>query len=66
MTSEAEFDIVDLEWDEQNESHAASHGVTPALVASMVTRAPKLFANREGRTGTHMIIGQMGKAGFGR
>ena len=37
--------------------HAADHGVTPALVANLVAGTPKLFANKEGRAGTHMMIG---------
>lgn len=49
--------ILEIEWDERNEGHAAAHGLTPLLVATVAAGAPKLFANKEGRAGTHMMIG---------
>lgn len=58
---EAELEVDDLEWDDANEDHCARHGVTPTLVETIVETikddAPKFYANREGRTGTHMMIG---------
>ena len=54
---EAKLEVDDLEWDDTNEAHCARHGVTPTLVQAIMNDAPKFYANREGRTGTHMVIG---------
>ncbi len=49
--------VDEFEWDEENEGHCAPHGVTPLLVDQVKDRAPKFFPNKEGKTGTHMMIG---------
>jgi hypothetical protein len=44
-------------WDERNSTYASRHGLTPLIAAVVADRYPKLFVNRLGRTGTHMMIG---------
>jgi len=49
-------EVRELEWDEENEAHSR-HGVTPGVSASVLGNQPRLFANRAGKSGTHMLIG---------
>ena len=51
------MDVDELEWDESNETHCAQHGVTPGLVEAVLDGQSKLFPNRAGMTGTHMMVG---------
>ncbi len=50
-------ELIEFEWDEVNETHCARHGLTPVLVEAVKDGRPKIFRNKEGRTGTHMMIG---------
>jgi uncharacterized DUF497 family protein len=49
--------VSEFEWDEENESHCARHGVTPLVVEEVKDADPLFFPNKAGKTGTHMMIG---------
>lgn len=50
-------DSIRFEWDEANEAYAFKHGLSALFVAAVADEEPRFFRNREGRTGTHMMIG---------
>ena len=51
-------------WDERNSGYATRHGLTPLIAAVLADQYPKLFPNRIGRTGTHMMIGPVERGEF--
>jgi len=51
-------DIQDLEIDDVNEAKAAAHGVSAAEVLQLLDGDFRLFRNKRGRTGTHVLIGR--------
>jgi hypothetical protein len=53
----AEIEVTALEWDEENESHCARHGLTPIVAAEVLGHAPLFFRGKTGRTATHAMIG---------
>lgn len=57
MQPPEEIDVWEFEWDENNEGHAAAHGVTPSVAEEVKERSPLFFRNKPGRSGTHMMIG---------
>lgn len=52
-----EIEVWEFEWDEDNESHCARHGVTPSVAEEVKGGTPLFFRNKRKRTGTHMMIG---------
>jgi hypothetical protein len=52
-----EIEVTGLEWDEENESHCARHGLTPIIAAEVLQGAPRFFRGKTGRTATHAMIG---------
>jgi len=47
-----------FDWDNDNLTHAARHGVTPDVVQQVAVNEPKLFANSgKGRSGSHLMVG---------
>ena len=53
----AEIEVEALEWDDENLSHLARHGVSQARAESVLAISPRFFHNLEGRGGTHVMIG---------
>lgn len=50
--------VEEFEWDERNERHFAERGRLDALTVDEVKdHAPKFYPNKEGMSGSHMMIG---------
>lgn len=49
--------IDEWEWDDDNESELARHGVTPRRVLEVASRAPRFRRNRRRRAASHMMVG---------
>ncbi len=58
---------VDFQWDEDDLTHAARHGITPRLVRDVAANDPVLLPHEsEGRSGSHLMIGPNPEGNFGR
>ena len=50
--------VEEFEWDERNERHLAERGrLDPLSVEDVRGQAPKFYPNKEGMSGSHMMIG---------
>jgi hypothetical protein len=52
-----EIELVELEWDQVNQTHIAEHGVTAREIEEVRNVAPKFYRNLPDRGGTHVMIG---------
>jgi hypothetical protein len=57
-------EVEELEWDEENVEHCARHQLTPDISESVRRGAPRYFANAEGKTGSHVMIGPIESGRF--
>jgi hypothetical protein len=53
----ADIEVEALQWDEENISHLARHGVKRASAEYVLAVSPRFFHNLEGRGGIHVMIG---------
>lgn len=51
------LDIRELEFDDENEAKAASHGVSILELLQLLDGPIRVFKNRKDRSGTHLMIG---------
>jgi len=53
-----DVEVESLDWDRENVTHIARHGVSRENVEFALSHAPRFFRNLPGRSATHIMMGR--------